>query len=101
MLKPHQSAEGLRSEIRRVLIRHLNPNNYRMVIFGSEAAGTTLHGSDIDIGIIGNHKIPGRIVERIRQELEEIRTLRRFDVVDFSCMDENFRRAALKNAEQL
>jgi predicted nucleotidyltransferase len=95
------TAESLRSEIRRILNHHLDLKHYRVVLFGSESTGTALHGSDIDIGIEGDHRIPGRIMERIRQELEGIRTLRRFDVVDLSCTDENFKRAALKNAEQL
>jgi predicted nucleotidyltransferase len=93
------TAQSLRPEIRRILNRHLDLKNCRVVLFGSESTGTALHGSDIDIGIEGGHRIPGRIMEQIRQQLEGIRTLRRFDVVDISCADENFKRAALTNAD--
>jgi hypothetical protein len=92
---------ALRAAIRAVVERHLDASRYELFLFGSEGAGTATRGSDIDIGILGAEPVPGRAMERIRQELDGLRTLRRFDVVDFCNVDESFRRSALKHAERL
>lgn len=57
--------------------------------------------SDIDVGILGPRPVPGTVLQQIRDELERLRTLRVFDVVDFSGLDESFRTEALKHAERL
>ena len=91
----------LRHAIRFIIAQHLDPRNYRIFLFGSAVAGTPLRASDIDIGILGDESVPGRIMERIREELDRLRTLRRLDLVDFRSVDESFRNAALKHVEQL
>jgi len=93
--------ENLRAAIRTILRNHLDLNHYRVFLFGSECTGTAVRGSDIDIGIMGDGRVAGRIMDRIRQELDELRTLRRFDVIDLCCTDESFRSAALKHAKRL
>jgi predicted nucleotidyltransferase len=98
---PVLAGSDLRAAIKEIVSRHLNLSRYHLFLFGSESAGTTMRGSDIDIGILGDGPVPGRIMERIRSDLETLRTLRRFDVVDFFGIGENFRSAALRNAERL
>jgi predicted nucleotidyltransferase len=95
------AGSDLRAAIKDIVSRHLNLSRYRLFLFGSERNGTAVRGSDIDIGILGDQPIPGRIMERIRSDLETLRTLRRFDVVDFFGVDESPRGAALRNAERL
>ena len=91
----------LRAAIRAVLHRHLDMNRYRVYLFGSGSTGTALRSSDIDLGIEGDERVSGRVMVRIREELERLRTLRRFDLIDLADMDESFRNTALKDAEQL
>jgi hypothetical protein len=40
-------------------------------------------------------------MQRIRDDLETLRTLRQFDVVDLTMVDESFKAEALKHAERL
>lgn len=92
---------NLRAAIRDTAGRHLDLRRYRIFLFGSQSSGTAVRGSDIDVGILGDEPVPGRKIERIRGDLEALRTLRRFDVVDFFGAGEAFRTAALKYAEEL
>jgi predicted nucleotidyltransferase len=91
----------LRAAINEVVSRHLDRRCFSVFLFGSESTGTAMAGSDIDIGILGNEPVPGRTMERIRAGLEELRTLRRFDVIDFFVADRSFRNMVLKDAEKL
>ena len=95
------AGESLRSAIREVLRRHLDLQRCRVFLFGSEADGSARRGSDIDIGIAAGQCLPGRILENIRRDLEQVRTLRNFDVVDLYCTDPSFTESALKHAERL
>jgi predicted nucleotidyltransferase len=95
------SGKDLHAAIKDIVSRHLDLSRYRLFLFGSEIAGTAMRGSDVDIGILGEESVPGRIMERIRADLEALRTLRRFDVVDFFGVDQSFKRVALRNAKKL
>jgi predicted nucleotidyltransferase len=99
--EPPLSGDALRHAIRDSIRRHLDLESHQIFLFGSEATGAAGQTSDIDVGILGPRPIPGSVVERIRQELDTLRTLRTFDVIDFSRVDDAFRSAALANAEQL
>ena len=81
--------------------RFLDLPLYNIFIFGSEAVGTADRRSDIDIGILGPQPVPGAVMQRIREDLEKLRTLRQFDLVDFSQVDASFRAEALQHAERL
>ena len=98
---PALAGEALRTAIRAAVRRFLDPENYELFLFGSEATGTADRRSDIDVGILGTQPVPGAVMQRIRHELETLRTLRPFDVVDFSRVDESFKSHALDHAERL
>ena len=91
-----------REEVRDILRRCLPSEDYRAVLFGSRARGGE-HGraSDWDIGILGPTRLHGAVVQRIREELEALRTLHTFDVVDLSAVPESFRADVLAEAEPL
>jgi predicted nucleotidyltransferase len=95
------SVSRLHAEIRGILARHLDLTRYHLFLFGSESSGTASRGSDIDIGILGEEPVPGRVLERIREDLDTLRTLRRFDIVDFCSVDSAFKKEALKHAKEL
>jgi hypothetical protein len=60
-----------------------------------------VRGSDVDVGIWGSEPVPGAALTRILDELEQLRTLRPFDVVDFALVDDAFRSVALAAIEPL
>jgi predicted nucleotidyltransferase len=98
---PALAGPALRRAVREVVGRHLDPQAYRFFLFGSEAEGTARPGSDVDVGILGPEPVPPRIMQAIRAELERLRTLRPFDVVDFRRVDERFRAVTLRKVEPL
>lgn len=84
----------------RIIKKYLG-EEYRTYLFGSWAKGNALETSDIDIGILGNKKVPWSIMTKINEEIRMIPTLRKIDVVDFAASDERFRKAALESAKEL
>jgi len=98
---PALSRAALRAGIRGAVSKHLDLTRCRVFLFGSEASGTAAPGSDVDVGIWGPEPIAGAILARIQEELENLRTLRLFDVVDFDRADETFRSVALRGSEPL
>ena len=77
-----------------VVRRHVPDPAYRVFLFGSRADGSAHERSDIDIGIEGPGPVPHEALELIREEFEEAPTLYSIDVVDFSRVDEKFKRVA-------
>ena len=99
--RPALAGDSLRLAIRDSLQKFLDPNIYELFLFGSEASGIADRCSDIDVGILGPQPISGELMQRIREDLETLRTLRPFDVVDFSKVDDSFKTLALEHAERL
>jgi len=87
-------------EVAEILKRHL-PEGYQAVVFGSRATGKARKGSDWDIGILGPKPLRNIILGDIREELEEMRTLHTFDVVDLTTVPDYFRRVALRKTIKL
>ena len=98
---PVLAGNSLRVAIRESVQKFLDLNIYTLFIFGSEASGVADRRSDIDIGILGPQPVSGAVMQQIRDDLETLRTLRPFDVVDFSRADESFKSEALEHAERL
>ena len=93
--------DDLRKAVREAVAKHLDIRVYALFIFGSEASGAASTRSDIDIGIQGPRPVAKATIQRIRDELETIRTLRVFDVVDLNSTDRSFREEALRHAERI
>jgi len=81
--------------------RCLDLERFEVFIFGSEADGSSNPRSDIDVGVMGPRPVPNRVMRQIRDELETLRTLRVFDVVDLTKTDDSFRAVVFENAERL
>jgi len=62
-------------EVARV-VRALLPATHHAVLFGSRATGRARERSDWDIGIVGPAPVDGAILERIREALDALPTLR-------------------------
>ena len=98
---PVLAGDSLRVAIRTSVQKFLDIELYKLFIFGSEATGMADRRSDIDIGIFGPQPVSGAVMQQIREDLETLRTLRPFDVVDLSRVDESFKAEALEHAERL
>lgn len=83
------------------IIRKYLGNEYRIYLFGSWEKGDALETSDLDIGILGKEKVIWSIMTKISQEIQNIPTLRKVDIVDLNTSDERFRKSALKDAKEL
>lgn len=66
-------------------------------LFGSRASGTADPRSDFDIGIRAAHVLDGREMAEIRDRLESVPILQTIDVVDFSCVSEEFQSLATRD----
>lgn len=89
------------NRVREVVRGHLQDPLYRVFLFGSRASGRARERSDWDIGILGPEDVPGYLLAKIHDDLDELPTLHRFDVVDLHCVSEEFRREALKEIRPL
>jgi len=89
---------ALHRAIARVVARHLDPRAHRVWIVGSEATGTALPGSDVDVALEGPAPVDLERLARLRSDLDMLPTLRSFDLVDLRRTSEGFRREALRVA---
>lgn len=74
---------------------------YKIVLFGSRAAGTATPRSDYDIGVYGEHRLPIKTFSKIQDMLDDIDTLYSIDWVDLNDVSDAFRSEAMKNIEVL
>jgi len=89
--------QALIREISSIIGRHLS-DEYKIFLFGSWLRGDAEERSDVDIGILGNQKVPWDVMTSILMEVDEIPTLRSIDVVDLLATDQDFRSNVLKSA---
>ncbi|MEK6573008.1 MAG: HI0074 family nucleotidyltransferase substrate-binding subunit [Chloroflexota bacterium] len=88
------------NDVTRILQEFL-PAHYGAVLFGSRATGRARPESDWDIGVLGPEPLSGKVVETIREELDELPTLHTFDVVDLVRAPEQLQRSALRGARTI
>ena len=91
----------LKSELLRIMSKHIPLSQYKVFFFGSRVKGDNFSRSDIDIGILGREKIPSEIKLTLEEELENLPTLYTFDLVDFQNSSSKFKKEALKHMEPL
>jgi len=71
---------------------------HTVVLFGSRAAGAARPRSDFDVGVTGAQPLPLRTFFALQDELENIETLYRIELVDLQAASERFRTDALRHA---
>jgi predicted nucleotidyltransferase len=84
-----------------IVRRRLPSAEYHVFLFGSRAEGGGRPVSDWDIGVLGPAPVRGAVLQAIRDDLDDLPTLHRFDVVDLSTVPDEFRDAALRGALEL
>jgi len=97
----HYPIEKLKKEIRQIVGKHLDLKKYKIFFFGSRVRGDSFERSDIDIGIEGPREISAKIKIEIEEEINQLPTLYKFDIVDFKEVSKKFKKEALKYVEEI
>ncbi len=85
------SDEEILSEVVSIISHYLPEAT--VYLFGSRASGRAKENSDFDIAIEWKEKIPLSTISRIREKLEDLPTLKSFDIVDLKRCSEEFVRS--------
>jgi len=80
-------------EITRVLKPFTEDSGASVILFGSRARGDARRTSDIDVALQANQPLPSWALARLREQLEESNLPFRVDLVDYSTLTEEFKRA--------
>ncbi len=97
----HYSEKKLKKEILEIVDKHLDLKKYKVFFFGSRIKGNNFERADIDVGIEGLEEIPGGVISEIKEELDKLPTLYKFDVVDFKTVSQKFKKEAKKHIEHV
>ena len=97
----HYPENKIKKEIVAIVSKYLDISQYKIFIFGSRVTGKGNDRSDIDVGIEGETEIPSNIISKIKEDLDNIRTLYKIDFVDFKKVAPDFREVALQNIEPI
>jgi len=95
------SAKKLKKEILKIIGKYLDLNSYKIFFFGSRVTGKASERSDIDIGIEGRKPLPAGILLDIQEEIENLPTLYKIEIVDFTTVDKKFKEVALQYIESI
>ncbi len=83
-------------EVRRIVTSGLHGYRTRVYLFGSWAAGAAGRASDIDVAVMPLEPVPGHILSRIREVLEESNILYPVELVDLSDASGEFRARVMR-----
>ncbi|MFC1754051.1 nucleotidyltransferase domain-containing protein [Thermoproteota archaeon] len=91
----------LKQSLLTILKKHLKISDYSIFYFGSRCRKNPSEGSDIDIGLEGVAPIELAVLNKIRYDINKLKTLYTFDLVDFSRVDNDFKHIAKQNIEYI
>lgn len=83
------------------IIRKYLTDEYEVLLFGSWAKGNANETSDLDIAILGKNEVDWNVMARILSEVDEIKTLRKIDIVDLNSVGAEFKKNVLKYAQAI
>ena len=83
-----------------ILRDHLPPD-VKVWVFGSRAAGTTKHSSDLDLALEGADKIDRKVRGALEDAFEDSDLPYTVDIVDMNRVSDNFRRIIETRRTQL
>ena len=93
--------EQAEEEIKEIIFRFLDKDEYKVFIFGSRANEQARKYSDYDIGISGSKPLPETTKFMIEEALEKSDLPYKIDIVDFSLVSPEFKKVALKKIKEL
>lgn len=82
--------------IKDILVKHIPLNDYSLFLFGSRAVRNHRRRSDVDIGVWGNTPLSPIIKFKIEDEINESIVPYKVDIIDFSEVDDNFKKFAFE-----
>jgi len=91
--------EKLKKEILDIIGKYLDLKKYKVFFFGSRVSGKGDDRSDIDVGIEGAEEVPIVAFSDIQEEIANISTLYKIEIVDFKRVASNFKKVALQSIE--
>ena len=83
------SADEILAEVAGIVARHLP--DARIFLFGSRAKGDARETSDFDIAVDAGSKISLGVIARIKDEIDELRTLKSIDIIDLNRVNPKFK----------
>lgn len=86
----------LKDSLRKIGKDILKKTDYKLGIFGSRVVGKPAKYSDLDVAIMGDEKVPGYVLENLREAFENSALPYRVDVVDLNSSSSHFRNQVLK-----
>lgn len=81
--------------VKYIVLSHINPSEHFVFLFGSRVKGSKKRSSDVDIGIMGKYPL-GKIYYKIVNDIEESIVPYKVDIIDFSLVDEKFKKKAME-----
>lgn len=97
----HYSLKKLKEEILGIVGKYLDLKQYKIFFFGSRVSGKGSEKSDIDVGIEGPQEIPFETMAKIKEEVDNLPTLYKIEIVDFSKVSPDFKEVAKQKIEVL
>jgi predicted nucleotidyltransferase len=95
----HYPQEKLKKMILESVGRHLDLKKYKVFFFGSRVEGKGTDRSDIDVGIEGPAPVPFEAWQAIQEEIEDLPTLYKIEIVDFGKVTSKFYEVAKQHIE--
>jgi predicted nucleotidyltransferase len=90
----------LARDVARLARRRIDPAA-RVLLFGSWARGMAVPRSDLDVAIDAGNRIRPSLLQRLQFDCEELRTLRKIDLVDLHSAGPELREAILADGIEL
>ncbi|KKP46504.1 MAG: hypothetical protein UR39_C0010G0015 [Candidatus Woesebacteria bacterium GW2011_GWA1_33_30] len=87
----------LKNEVKKIVFKYIDPKGVKVFIFGSRASGKNRKFSDIDLGIQSQDEIPVTTKMDLEEGFDQSDIPYKVDIVDFSKVADNFRKAAMQN----
>lgn len=97
----HYPQEKLKKEILKIIAKYLDLGRLKVFFFGSRMTGKGNERSDIDIGLEGPEEIPYEIMARLKEDIDNLPTLYKIEIVDFKKVSPDFREVALRQIEAI
>jgi uncharacterized protein len=97
----YESEQIITANIVDIIRRYVPDSSYKIFFFGSRVSGGGTYNSDIDVGIEGPKPVGVRIMSNIEDDIEELRTMFKIDVVDFANVSEKFKEVVGEQREYI
>lgn len=83
-------SDEVKMRIAAVMASEFHGTSYRLLLFGSRCRGTGSVRSDYDLGIDAHEPLPFERMARLRDSLDQLPYLQRFDLVDLNGVSPRF-----------